>query len=284
MSLKLKIQIKGITKPPVWRELLIPDSFSFRQLHSAIQLAFDWHTAHLYEFQEQSFGRGWCIGEPNGEDEVSSKPITPAATVNVRRFIEENGIDKFVYVYNLCESWVHQISVEALTNDKIKLPRCLAGKGTPPPEDCGVASDYENLKRSLMKDAPDTGELERLKWYRMYDEETNKPFDINFCNIEQINNDLRHLKSFAKELDALYDRTREKEYDAAYDNMIALSSEWNSAHSDDERNKIADKLAEECEKLMSCIFRTDWMVNKMLNRTGKFPADIKPKMKHSRAS
>ena len=213
MALQLKIQIRGISKPPVWRRLLIPDTFSFRQLHYAIQLAFEWETRHLYEFQKQPFSRGWCIGEPNEEDSMFSEPTTPAAKVNVRRFIEENGLDKFVYVYDFGDSWVHQITVEALTNDKIKLPRCLAGKGTPPPEDCGGAYGYEDLKQILLKEKPDKEELERLEWYGMYDEEDEEPYDINFCDIDQINYNFRHFKSFAKDMDVLYDRNSPEEAD-----------------------------------------------------------------------
>ena len=319
MALKLRIQIKGITKPPVWRELLIPDSFSFRQLHYAIQLAFDWLTEHLYQFQKQPFGQGWCIGEPEEDDGMFSEPTTPAATVNVRRFIEENGIDKFVYVYDFGDSWVHQITVETLTNDKIKLPRCLAGKGTPPPEDCGGAFGYEELKQILMKDDPDAEEIERLEWYGMYDEEDEEPYDIHFCDIDQINHDLRYFRSFAKDMDAVYDRNimdgleyddddsdvlspedrdfvrkvihdkddsllpndiseniqRIQKYEATYENLIALSSELESAHSDKERNKIARKLSNECEKLMGYLFSTDWMIDVLLDQRGKLPAGLK---------
>lgn len=205
MALQLKIQIQGITKPSVWRRLLIPDSFNFRQLHYVIQLAFDWQTEHLYQFQRQPYGQGWCIGEPDEENSMFSEPATPASKVNVRRFIEEKGLDKFVYVYDFGDDWVHRITVEELTNHKIKLPRCLDGNGTPPPEDCGGSFSYEELKQFLLKDNPDEEELERLEWYGMYDEEDEEPYDINFCDIDQISSDFRHFKSFAKEMDALYD-------------------------------------------------------------------------------
>ena len=31
MTYQFKIQIKGITKPPVWRRVLVPDTFTFQQ-------------------------------------------------------------------------------------------------------------------------------------------------------------------------------------------------------------------------------------------------------------
>ena len=206
MAMQLKIQIKGITRPPVWRRILIPDTFTFRQLHYAIQLAFDWLTEHLYQFQEKPFGQGWCIGEPDGDDDMFSLPTMPATEVNVRQFIEANGINKFVYVYDFGDSWVHEIMVEAINDDKIKLPRCLDGTGAPPPEDCGGAYGYEDLKQILVKKKPTEEELDRLAWYGMYDDEEEEwRYDINFCDIDQINYDFKHFNSFAKQLDDVYD-------------------------------------------------------------------------------
>ncbi len=100
MAIKLKIQIKNITKPPIWRRLLIPDYFNFRQLHYAIQIAFDWTTSHLYLFQKQAYDKGWCIGEPSPDDDFLffGTLTTPALTVNVRQFLEENFIKTFVYI------------------------------------------------------------------------------------------------------------------------------------------------------------------------------------------
>ena len=90
MAIQLKIQIKGITKPPVWRRLLIPDSFDFRQLHYAIQLASDWGNEHLYQFQKQAYSGGWCISEPEEDGGMGffSCESMPAKKINVRKFIE----------------------------------------------------------------------------------------------------------------------------------------------------------------------------------------------------
>lgn len=42
MALTFKIQIRGIKKPPVWRRISIPESFTFYDLHRTIQTAFGW--------------------------------------------------------------------------------------------------------------------------------------------------------------------------------------------------------------------------------------------------
>ena len=51
MTYQFKIQIKGITKPPVWRRVLVPDTFTFQQFHFLIQEVFGWENVHLYVFR-----------------------------------------------------------------------------------------------------------------------------------------------------------------------------------------------------------------------------------------
>lgn len=46
----IKAQLKGITKPPVWRRIRIVGGASFGQLHEALQAAFEWEGHHLHVF------------------------------------------------------------------------------------------------------------------------------------------------------------------------------------------------------------------------------------------
>lgn len=46
---RLKITIKG-SKPPVWRRIIIPDDYTFAQLHEAIRILFGWRRMDAYEF------------------------------------------------------------------------------------------------------------------------------------------------------------------------------------------------------------------------------------------
>ena len=41
MTDEFKIQIKGITKPPLWRRVLVPDIYTFLRFHHVIQRAFN---------------------------------------------------------------------------------------------------------------------------------------------------------------------------------------------------------------------------------------------------
>ena len=59
--LQLKIQLRNVTKPPVWRRLQIPSDITFLELHYVIQAAFGWHNEHLFKFQHRSYDREWKI-------------------------------------------------------------------------------------------------------------------------------------------------------------------------------------------------------------------------------
>ncbi len=63
------------------------------------------------------------------------------------------GLEKFVYVYDFGDSWVHDITVENIDqDDELDYPICLAGKGACPLEDCGGPWGYEELKEEMDMD------------------------------------------------------------------------------------------------------------------------------------
>jgi Plasmid pRiA4b ORF-3-like protein len=59
--LQLKITLKGISKPPVWRRVQVCDDTIFAMLHQIIQAAFGWTEARLHSFEYE----GELIGVPN---------------------------------------------------------------------------------------------------------------------------------------------------------------------------------------------------------------------------
>lgn len=226
MALQFRIQLKHISKPPVWRRLLIPDSFTFRQFHYAIQLAFDWATEHLYQFQKQAYDNNWCIGEPEEDGMMSffSNPTMPAKKIKVKKFLEEHLINKFVYVYDFGDDWIHEIVLEDINTDRIKHPVCLDGKGATPPENCGGPYRYEWLKSIMANPTPTNEEMAQLTWafeeYSMdngvedengilqYEDPEDvgwKQFDIKAVDLEDINYGLENFASYEKDFDEMYD-------------------------------------------------------------------------------
>ena len=47
--LQVKVWLVGIS-PMVWRRVLVPATFTLRELHGVIQVAMGWEGIHLYDF------------------------------------------------------------------------------------------------------------------------------------------------------------------------------------------------------------------------------------------
>ena len=160
MTIQFKIQLRGITKPPVWRRLVLPGEFSFNDFHNAIQSAFGWWNEHLYQFQRQPYDRGWCIKRLDLDNDGWDEGIDVFKT-NVVKFIQEKKLEKFVYVYDFGDDWIHDITIEKVDPLAILLhPVCLAGKGACPPEDCGGLWGYEEMKNGMSKNEISRFDLE----------------------------------------------------------------------------------------------------------------------------
>ena len=72
--LQLKITLLD-TQPPVWRRVLVPEDFSFEQLHRVIQAAMGWEDCHLHEFLVGEERIGPRTPDPFGfGDEAETRP------------------------------------------------------------------------------------------------------------------------------------------------------------------------------------------------------------------
>lgn len=140
-NLHLKVSLHGI-RPPIWRRLLVPSTCTLAQLHAAIQAAFGWKDCHLHTFT--IYGEDYGPRDPEGEVDVKSERIT-LAKLGLR--LKE----KFRYVYDFGDDWVHDITVEKVyvPATPLSVPVCLGGKRAGPPEDCGGIWGYENLLGAL---------------------------------------------------------------------------------------------------------------------------------------
>jgi len=63
---QFKITLKD-SKPPIWRRIQVPETYTFWDLHVAIQDAMGWIDYHLHEFELENPSTGLTvnIGSPN---------------------------------------------------------------------------------------------------------------------------------------------------------------------------------------------------------------------------
>lgn len=145
MAFIFKVKIRGISKPPVWRRISVPETFTFADLHLVIQAAFGWSNYHLYEFTDNLSCPCIILTDLSSSDDLYDPDHSDSRKFRLNKYFREVG-DKFIYTYDLGDCWEHDIVLEKIDSRKGKNPLCLAGKGACPPEDCGGSYGYEIMK------------------------------------------------------------------------------------------------------------------------------------------
>lgn len=138
-SLRIKVQMKNVTKPPMWRELIIPADFNFSQLHYAIQYVTNFTNRHLWQFQRRAHCHDLLIGIPFGGDGYGLEEWTHnASETPVTSFLSKKG-DKLEYVYDFDDNWVFTVSVLEVMDRHGEVAELSGWKcDIQPVEDCGI--------------------------------------------------------------------------------------------------------------------------------------------------
>ena len=132
---QLKVTLRGF-RPPIWRRLLVGGNTTLSDLHCIIQIAMGWMNSHLHSFTiggtTYSDSREGFLGGfdfPKDEDERRAR---------LRNVASVPG-SKLEYLYDMGDSWEHQILVEKIRPPEPGevYPICLKGVRACPPEDCG---------------------------------------------------------------------------------------------------------------------------------------------------
>jgi hypothetical protein len=176
-------------EPTIWRRIQVPESYSFWDLHVAIQDSMGWLDCHLHVFFKAEFlgERTEEIGIPG--DEFEDDQTKPGWEVPIKDYFTEPG-GKFTYEYDFGDSWRHAVLLEEIipVETGVMYPRCLAGERACPPEDCGgVGGYYELLK--IIGDPKHKEHKEMISWlkghvikYHPYQPDVFDPRKVVFSN------------------------------------------------------------------------------------------------------
>lgn len=137
---QLKVTLCDI-EPEIWRRIVVPGSLDLGRLHKIIQDAMGWENAHLHSFEV----KGDQFGSPDAWD--GDPDMKPEKQYTLEGLVAEK--DQFTYTYDFGDDWVHEIVVEQVAPGEPAAPRCIAGAGACPPEDCGGIPGYEQLVAAL---------------------------------------------------------------------------------------------------------------------------------------
>lgn len=172
---RLKITLRGVSKPPVWRRVLVPVGVTLGELHDVIQLAMGWQDGHLHMFA----AGGQEYGPPGLDLDCASETRARLADV-----LSRPG-DRMLYTYDFGDGWEHEILLEDTTPAAAgsPYPACVAGKGACPPEDCGGAWGYASLKEVLADPRHEEHE-DMLDWLGL---DSGGDFDATEFSLDEVN-------------------------------------------------------------------------------------------------
>jgi hypothetical protein len=182
---QFRIRLEDI-EPDIWRVIQVPETYSFWDLHIAIQDAMGWHDYHLHEFIliNSLSGKKSRIGIPP-EEILDDETIPGWKEMIADYFSMENK--SAIYIYDFGDNWQHNVTLEEILPEEEKqdYPRCIDGQRACPPEDCGSIPGYEDILEIL--DNPDDEEYEEtLEWLGgEYDPEHFDPAEVHFDDPEE---------------------------------------------------------------------------------------------------
>jgi len=158
---QFKITLRNI-RPPIWRRIQVPETYSFWDFHIAIQDVMGWTDSHLHKFRmkDPKSHVEVDIGFPN---EFFSETLPGWKTAIADLFSIKNP--RAEYIYDFGDNWEHLIALEKILQKEpgIRYPRCIKGKRACPPEDIGGMWGYEDYLEKLHN--PDARDDEDNEYY-----------------------------------------------------------------------------------------------------------------------
>ncbi len=182
---QFKVTLKGI-RPPIWRRIQVPASYTFWDLHVAIQDAMGWDDCHLHVFRvwDPMWLEETQIGLPSGDFmPVEGEPTLPGWKQRISSVFTAPK-ESAVYEYDFGDGWEHAVILEKILPAAagLRYPVCTAGKRACPPEDCGGIWGYEELLE--IRGNPDHQEHEEMmEWLgEDFDPEAFHPGEVVFTD------------------------------------------------------------------------------------------------------
>ena len=158
-----------------WREILVPASLTFFDLHAVLQECFMWYGEHLFCFcatfpdgkqvqVEELWGEEPSYHEAKYEQYM---PVEPLPEVRVASETELGDVFPKVrtarYYYDYGDDWIHDIKLlRTYRSVHVADPQLWDGAGDAPPEDVGGVYGFERFLDTLgnPEDEEHDGKLE----------------------------------------------------------------------------------------------------------------------------
>ncbi len=180
---RFKVELLEI-EPLIWRTIEVPSTYSFWDLHVAIQDAMGWLDYHLHQFSlvPKSKRKPVQIGVP---DKEFAEKVLAGWTIPIAAYFVEPG-DGAKYEYDFGDGWLHQVVSEGilLPDQGAKYPRCIGGERACPPEDCGGVHGYHDLLKILRN--PKHEEYEEMVYWLKNHANNYHPYNPDSFNQDEV--------------------------------------------------------------------------------------------------
>lgn len=172
-------------EPIIWRRIQVPETYSFWDLHVAIQDAMGWTDSHLHQFEMQNPKTGEEVEISIPDEEWEDEALAGWDVKITDYFSMQNPTA--LYIYDFGDNWEHTVELETIMPRErdAEYPICLEGERACPPEDCGGLPGYEGLLMTISD--PDDAEYEEtMDWLGGdFDPEYFDPLDVYFDDPEE---------------------------------------------------------------------------------------------------
>ena len=177
VRLRIDLDLEGLH--PCWREIEIPATCTFLDLHIAIQRIFNWYDEHLFSIRATARGQKLWIDEASFAGSMFD-PFAPpeCAVVEASRIQLGDVFPKTrtaQYLYDFGDGWEHKIKVvKTIAKSSLTAPRLVDGEGDAPPEDVGGPGGFEYFLEAISdRKHPEHGDM--LAWA---ESQMAHPFDL----------------------------------------------------------------------------------------------------------
>ena len=135
-------------QPRIWRRADVPASSTLIALHDIIQVAMGWSDAHLFEFRIGDK----VYGEPDPDDILYERKVYRAKSLRLKSLIDR-GVDRFEYVYDFGDNWIHDIIIEGVRDGEadVDYPAFVDGARRGPPEDVGGRNGFMEFLEAVLE-------------------------------------------------------------------------------------------------------------------------------------
>jgi hypothetical protein len=177
---RIKVGLRD-AKPPIWRRLEVPADITLARLHRVIQVAFGWTDSHIHVFETP-------YGEYGVDRELGHRAEGPVTLEQVAPTAKE----RFRYVYDFGDNWLHDIEVEAVfdRDPSASYPRCTGGRRAAPGDDSGGVWGHEELV-AILADPSHPEHGDRLEWLGL---ESAAEFDPAHFDPAEITKSLKAIR------------------------------------------------------------------------------------------